>query len=258
MDVVSQVLSVRSRDVGGLEKMVGASVLAHIALLAAVTIVPSSWLGVHEAEPEVVMSISLAGVEGPRTGMTMLSARPIQTQATETTKTIEPVRPPAAQAPEMIEQKKAAPKKSETPVEKAATDAKSRTPTKGAETRTGTAKAETPARGLGFGLSTGGIPAEGSYLDTANFCCTEYLGTMSDLIKKNWDYRQQASGITVMRFTIERSGQLTNIQIDKSSGYPALDLLAQRALLYTRQLPPLPTAFTESSLTVHLVFEYQR
>jgi hypothetical protein len=46
--------------------------------------------------------------------------------------------------------------------------------------------------------------------------------------------------------------------VARPSGYAALDFMAQRALLNTRQLPPLPAAFTEPSLTVHLVFEYQR
>jgi hypothetical protein len=34
--------------------------------------------------------------------------------------------------------------------------------------------------------------------------------------------------------------------------------MAQRAMLVTRQLPPLPAAFDRPSLTVHLFFEYQR
>ena len=37
-----------------------------------------------------------------------------------------------------------------------------------------------------------------------------------------------------------------------------LDLASQRAILTTRQLPPLPREFTETTLTVHLMFEYQR
>jgi hypothetical protein len=48
------------------------------------------------------------------------------------------------------------------------------------------------------------------------------------------------------------------VELEKSSGYAALDLTAQRALLLTKQLPPLPAAFTEPSLTVHLYFDYQR
>ena len=37
-----------------------------------------------------------------------------------------------------------------------------------------------------------------------------------------------------------------------------LDLESQRALLKTHALPPLPREFTENTLTVHLIFEYQR
>ena len=37
-----------------------------------------------------------------------------------------------------------------------------------------------------------------------------------------------------------------------------LDLESQRAVVKTRSLPPLPREFTENTLTVHLIFEYQR
>ena len=37
-----------------------------------------------------------------------------------------------------------------------------------------------------------------------------------------------------------------------------LDTEARRAILYTKQLPPLPAQFTEPSLTVHLTFDYMR
>jgi hypothetical protein len=37
-----------------------------------------------------------------------------------------------------------------------------------------------------------------------------------------------------------------------------LDLAAQRALQMLRQLPPLPAAYPNSTLTVYLRFDYQR
>lgn len=258
MDAVSEVLVQRSRELGGLERMVGASVLAHVALVAVVALAPW-WLGTETAADDTpVMTISLGGPPGPRDGgMTAMGGRPIQTVPTEMKKAIEPVRPPAAKAPEMIEPLKNAPKKSEAKVQQTPKDAKSRTPTKGPEVRPGSAIAETGGRGQGFGLSQGGFGA-GSYLDVANFCCPEYLATMTNLIDRNWESRQQAAGTTVMKFTIQRNGQLANIEIERSSGYAALDLMARRALILTGKLPPLPAAFTETSLTVHLFFEYQR
>ncbi len=258
MDAVSQVLAGRGRELGGMDRMLAASAAGHFALVALIALLPASWLGGHlQKEPENVMTISLGGPEGPRTGMTTADARPIQTTAVETRKAIEPVRPPAAREPEMVEPKKLAPKKAEAKMENPAKDAKSRTPTRGAEVRPGSAVAETGARGQGFGLSAGGFGSAG-YLDVANFCCPEYLSTMLELIRRNWDRNQQAAGTTVMRYTIQRDGRITDVLVERSSGYAALDFMAQRALLNTRELPPLPAAFTEPSLTVHLIFEYLR
>lgn len=260
MDAVSQVLVDRGRDFGGLDRMFGASVVAHVGFIAALVFAPA-WLlgGGAKAEPETVMTISLGGPSGTDVGgLTTIGGRPIQSAVEETRKTIEPVRPPAARAPEMIEPKKAAPKKAEAKVENTAKDPKGRTPTKGAEVREGSSVTETSARGQGFGLQTGGGFGSGSYLDVANFCCPEYLSTMLGLIRRNWDDRQQAAGTTVVKYTIQRDGAITDVIVEKPSGYPALDFMAQRALLITRQLPPLPAAFSEPSLTVHLVFTYRR
>lgn len=256
MDAVSEILVDRSRELGGLERMVATSVAAHVVFVAAVVLAPISWGDARQDEGPVMM-ISLGGAEGVVSGgLTSLTTRPVQSVPTEIKKTIDPVRPPAAAAPEMIEPLKNAPKKSDAKVDPAK-DPKSRTPTKGAELQKGEAVADTRVRGQGFGLSTGGF-GDGVQLSVNNFCCPEYIATMRDLIKKNWDSRQQSSGTTVMRFTIQRSGELTDIGVQQPSGFPALDFMATRALLNTRQLPPLPQAFTEPSLTVLLPFNYQR
>jgi TonB family protein len=263
MDAVSQVLVDRDRAFSAMERMIGksvaASLIAHVVFVAALVLAPA-WLlgGGANAEPENLMTISLGGPSGPDVGgMTTIGGRPIQS-VSEARKTIEPVRPPAAKTPEMIEPKKSAPKRAEAKVENTAKDPKSRTPTKGAEVREGSSVSETNARGQGFGLQTGGGFGSGSYLDVANFCCPEYLSTMLELIRRNWDERQQAAGTTVVKYTIQRNGTITDVVVEKPSGYPALDFMAQRALLITRQLQPLPAAFTEPSLTVHLVFSYRR
>jgi TonB family protein len=239
--------------------MLGASTLAHAALVAVVVLGPASWFGARIVEEERnVMTISLGGAPGPRDGgFTPMGGRPVQEAITETKPAVEPVRPPAARTPEMIEPTKVAPKRPETKTRDDAKDPRGRTPTKGQEVQKGSSVAETGGRGQGFGLSPGG-GGTGSYLDTANFCCPEYISLMLDLIKRNWDHNQQASGTALVKYTIQRDGTLTAIQVEKSSGYQALDYMASRSLVLTRKLPPLPAAFTEPSLTVHLVFEYQR
>ena len=144
-----------------------------------------------------------------------------------------------------------------TPVKTAPPEATSRTPTRGAEPQEGSSVAETGARGVGFGLTTGG-GGTGGYLDVGNFCCPEYLTTMLQLIQRNWTSKQQVAGQTIAKFTIQRDGRITNVEIERPSGFFALDQTAQRALLVTRQLPPLPGQYTENDLTVHLIFRYER
>jgi TonB family protein len=255
MDAVSEVLHARAQEPGGLQGTLGASLLAHVAIIGLAFFAP---VGPSVGEPPVVMTISLGGPVGPRDGgMTQMGGRPVQALS-ETKRAIEPVRPPAAKAPEMIEPKKTAPKKAEAKVTDDAKTPSSRTPAKGEELRKGTAaSASQAARGQGFGLSSGG-GGTGSYLDTANFCCPEYIALMVESIRANWDQNQQSSGVAQVKYTILRDGRITAIQLERSSGYQALDYFATRALQVTRQLPPLPAAFTEPSLTVHLTFEYTR
>ena len=142
-------------------------------------------------------------------------------------------------------------------VQNAPAEASGRTPTRETEERAGSTVADTGARGMGFGLSTGGS-GTGGYLEVGNFCCPEYLTTMLQLIQRNWNSKQEVPGDVLVKFAIQRDGQIAKVTLEQSSGYAALDLGAQRALLFTRRLPPLPDAFPDDSLTVHLKFQYQR
>src|SRR6185436_5518921 len=140
----------------------------------------------------------------------------------EEVKRPEAVRPPAAKTPEMtLPTAKAPARTAKTPapvVKQAPDDARGRTPTKGAETSAGSAVALTGARGQGFGLSSGGGPGTGSTLDVADFCCPDYLITMIERIKANWNQRQETAGQSLVRFTIQRDGTLTNVAVEQSSG----------------------------------------
>lgn len=144
------------------------------------------------------------------------------------------------------------------PVTQAPPEARGRTPTTGDEPAAGSAVAETGARGQGFGLSAGGGGGSGSHLDVANFCCPDYLMLMVERIRSHWEARAEVPGEVLVMFTIQRDGRVTDVKLERSSGYIALDLNAQRALLNARQLPPLPEAFTNPTLTVHLNFQYTR
>jgi protein TonB len=209
---------------------------------------------------EKVMTISLmGGAEGPESGgRNPLSARPVQEVAP-----VEPrarPTPPAEKPPEMAlpdVKPKPAPKPTK-PIEKPAATS-SRKPTTGAEVKSGSAVAETPSSAqVPFGgLSTGGVAGTGATLDVQNFCCPGYLQTMIQMIRRNWQRNQGVAGKVTMRFVVQRDGRLTGIEVEESGGQ-FLDLASTRALVTTRQIPPLPREFPESSLTVHLVFEYLR
>ena len=255
MDAVSEVLVARTPKSDGLTSMVGASVIAHVALLAVFVFLPAAWFGAENKRPETIMQISLGGPVGPNDGgLNTLGARTFQ-QLSEAKKAVEPVRPPAAKTPEMIEPTKAPPKKP-TPNKVDAKDPKSTRPTKGKEVQEGPAIAETGAKGQGFGLSAGGGGA-GGYLEVSNFCCPEYLATMRRQILANWDSRQGAAGRVHVRFVIQKDGRIVDVTVEESSRVQTLDLFARRALILTK-LPPLPAAYTEPALAVHLYFEYRR
>jgi len=261
---VSDILRDRMQEPAGLRRMVSASLMFHGVLMIGLLLAPRGLLSRVADRPRSIMTISLdSGGAGPRNGgMTSIGGRPVQvaTPPEETPKR-EPVRPPAAKTPEMtIPTPNAKPVKAPPapPVRQAPDDARGRTPTRGAVPQTGTALAETAARGQGFGLSTGGGAGSGSTLDVKEFCCPDYLVLMIERIRSSWVQQAEVAGIVVVKFTIERDGRITQTSVEQSSGYATLDLNAQRAVAITRQLPPLPVAFPNPTLTVHLNFQYQR
>jgi protein TonB len=262
---VTDILRDRAATPAGLQRMVTVSLAVHATVIGILLLTPASLIGRRTNEPRSVMTISLSGAgEGPRNGgFTAAASRPVQVQSPpEETPKREPERPPAAKAPEMVmpTAKPVAkpPKTPPPPVKDAPDEARGRTPTRGAETSKGQAIAFTGARGQGFGgLSTGGGPGAGSTLDVADFCCPDYLATMIDRIRSVWQQNQGSSGECVIKFTIQRSGQIVESSVERSSGAALLDMAALRAIAGTKTLNPLPAAFPNPTLTVHLNFQYQ-
>ena len=264
MTEVTDVLRDRRLEPGGFERMATVSVLVHGGLIAFVLLAPGRWWMRDAATPQPFMTITLGGgAAGPQSGgMTSLGGRPVQ-EATPPDEPVrrEAVRPPAAKTPEMtLPDPKAKPAKASPAVnvKEAPQGARGRTPTRGEQTRSGSTVADTGVRGQGFGLSTGGGPGSGSKLDVANFCCPEYLELMVDRIRANWNPRSEFAGETIVKFTIHRDGTINDVIVEKGSTYFAQDLASQRAIIMTKTLPPLPAAFTNPTLTVHLNFQYQR
>jgi TonB family protein len=252
MDTVADVLIRRAPEPGGLRRMVAISVAAHVVMSIAFLMMPS--IGRPSEEPEVSITLDLGGAPGPRVGgMTTMGGRAVQEVAKQTSKP-QSITPPAPKTPEMTLPTTKTPPR---PTARQAPDsATSRKPTTGPETRAGSAKVETHGQGTATGLTLGGSGLPGGQFDAANFCCPEWLATMLQLINRNWNSKQQVAGRTVIRFTVERDGRISSMEVRQSSGYFALDQSAQRALALTRQFPPLPAEYTDNQFTMDLSFSY--
>lgn len=257
--VVSDILQRRKHEPGGLKKTAMISLGAHAVVFAVIAVIPT--VAPRAAQPRVIMNISLGGSPGPQTGgMQMIGGRPIEAAQPSTdpriAKTILP--PMAATPPKMtLPDPKAKPRTPPKPTV-ASKDPKGTATGRGFETQQGTAKVDTGVKGQGFGLSSGGTGGDGGVKLDVAFCCPEYIADMRERIIKNWNQNQRAAGTVVMKYNIQRNGLITDIEVEVSSGNPVLDLAAQRALVNTRTLAPLPSAFSMQRLPVHLTFEYFR
>lgn len=259
MDPVTEILLERSEKFDNLTRMMMVSLVAHAAVVTAITLLPSQWRTPRDNSP--VMTISLAGAPGPIQGRNPISGRPIQEAVPDTAKPRNDTTP-APTKPEMVEPIKAAkplPKVPPKPEPKKEEPLRGRTPTQGAEVKAGAARVDTQgAATTPFGgFATGGGGAGSAYTDFADFCCPEYLARMQTMIYANWQQRQGVDGSNVVKFTIGRDGTISAVEIEQGAN-DFLNRASQRAIALTQRLPPLPTAFTPSQLTVHLVFQYKR
>ena len=259
-EAVSEILAERAHVSSGVSRMVLLSLIAHGVLLSTMVLLPDLWK-ISTKTQQNVMEISLGGVEGPKTGgMTPPASRKVD-EVGERNPLARPDTPPPPK-PEMVE-----PKVTSKPVAKPTTAKPVETKPKetgrkaavGAEVNKGSARVETnsPAQVPFGGLSTGGGGFGGATINVQGFCCPDYLNTMRTMIRANWEQKQGVSGRVIMSFVVQRDGRLTDIKVEQSGGQ-FLDLVSQRALIATRQLPALPREHTQPTLPVQLVFEYLR
>ena len=74
---------------------------------------------------------------------------------------------------------------------------------------------------------------------------------------RGWLRRDATVASHAVRPLIVNGAPAFGVLVERTSGVPALDLPAQRALLTTR-LPELPPQVPDPTLIVHRTFEYQR
>jgi outer membrane biosynthesis protein TonB len=231
--------------------LVGHAVVFTLVILMSVT--------AETAPPPKVFMVTIAGGDGPKTGgMNNIGGRRIERVAPPEPKAVEP--PPAATPPKMtLPEPKARPKpqpRNEKTPPKAET-AIPAPPTAGAEIQKGSSTTDTGAKGVGFGLSSGG-GGLGSAIqtDVSDFCCPEYLTDVFERIRRHWNDKAATRGISVIRFTILRDGTVRDVGVYRSGG-ANLDFAAERAVQLA-PLPRLPGQFREEALGVRLTFNYEQ
>jgi hypothetical protein len=237
MDAVSAALVERRVAVSERDRaMLGWSMMAHVTALALVAIGPATWIASRpERTLSRVITLDIADAIGAYNGgLTSAAARPVQQPRGLPEEPVRPIRTAASAGSRAL------------------------MPAAREETRRGGVVAQAGPQTDAIGLTTGRVAGRGAYVGVADFCCPEYIATLQELINRHWTSSQEAAGVTVMKFTIERDGRLTQIERERSSGILALDLVSERALVLTKQLPPLPAAYAQPTLTVHLTFEYSR
>ena len=240
--------------------MVVVSLVAHAALITAFAFVPAVETQPAENVARAMM-ISLGGAPGPVQGRNPISARPIQEAVPETVKPTTDA-PPALAKPEMVEPVKTAkapPKATAKPEpQKDAPQLHGSKPTQGAEVKAGTAKVETHGAAIPFGgLATGGGGAGAGVHRLRRLL-------LPRVPRRRWcswfrELAGRSRGRTDVQVEVHDPARRHDHRTSKSSSRANqfLNLASQRALVTTKQLPPLPAAFTREHLTVHLVFQYQ-
>lgn len=98
-------------------------------------------------------------------------------------------------------------------------------------------------------------------LDTDDKRYVTYAQAIKERIAGQWKYPQEArkkklEGRLVALFSLNRDGDLTRMEITRSSGHEVLDREAERAVQSAAPFPPFPSTITVSRLNINVSFDY--
>jgi TonB family protein len=95
-------------------------------------------------------------------------------------------------------------------------------------------------------------------VDASNFEFAYYLQQVRVLIARNWTPQPglPAGTRAEIYFRVARDGSITAPLVERSSGNDYFDESAQRAVIVTGHLPPLPLGWAGADLGIHFGFEY--
>ena len=99
-------------------------------------------------------------------------------------------------------------------------------------------------------------------LDTKDERYVQYAGVIKTKISNNWDYPAEArlslmEGEVTVLFSLVRDGGMTQIKIEKGSGYDVLDKEVLRAIRASVPFPSFPETDKVNRLNIKARFNYQ-
>jgi outer membrane biosynthesis protein TonB len=254
---VTSAMALRVQGTDGLSRKMTWSFAVHLALVVGLFLAPSNWLKTQDPPPQM-MTVNLGGSAGERTGgMTAAGAQPVE-EVAPPPKRPEP-KPVVAPKPETALAVPKTPQKvepSKSPVTSTAVMTP-RPPVTGAQPTPGTSRAYTGSTSQTTGLSIGGGVGGASASVPTDFCCPQYIEELLRRISANWKRVQPEQGTTTIKFVINRDGTFSRPEVEVSSGSVLLDVTSRDAFNGLR-LDPLPRAYSEDKLTIHLRFPYVR
>lgn len=122
------------------------------------------------------------------------------------------------------------------------------------------ADTEPAAPGTGLAASGAGSVDGVPTIDSDAFSFAYYRNILTNRLRSTWSRPlvpgglQQAIRATV-QFVVLRSGAITDVSVQESSGYPPLDRSALRSVFDANPLPPLPDPYEGNRLSVTFFFE---
>lgn len=112
-----------------------------------------------------------------------------------------------------------------------------------------------PAASPGSGGAASGPPTASLSFEMPNFPYPWYISQVRSQLWARWSARMpDASGSVVIMFTILKTGALTDLRVEQSSGDEGYDYAALTAVQESAPFAPLPPGFKERFLKVHVKF----
>ncbi|WP_375471426.1 TonB family protein [uncultured Nostoc sp.] len=100
-------------------------------------------------------------------------------------------------------------------------------------------------------IGTSGVDASSQDVDL-----TSYLNKLKQRVQQQWlPGMSQSNRRTVLNFTINRSGEVNNLNIVQTSGFRVTDEVAMNAIQRAAPFAPLPTGYRKNYIDIEFTFD---